>query len=80
MVDAIRQRVPLEPVTRVVAWLRVHPLLALVLAAVAAILLATVLIVALMPGAPSPSAAPALPATGEPLNTHLQRLLESVSR
>jgi eukaryotic-like serine/threonine-protein kinase len=62
-----------------VARLRQHPALALGLAGLAAVLLAVVLIVALMPGTPSPQAAPALPSTGEPLHTHLQHLLESVS-
>jgi eukaryotic-like serine/threonine-protein kinase len=65
---------------RVLAWLRARPLLTLVLAALAAILLAVVLLLVLMPGAPSPESAPPLPTTGEPLHTHLQRLLESVSR
>jgi hypothetical protein len=64
----------------VVALLRERPALALGLAALAAVLVAVVLLAALMPGARSPEAAPALPATGEPLHTHLQQLLESVSR
>jgi hypothetical protein len=63
-----------------VALLRERPALALGLAALAAVLVAVVLLAALMPGAPSPEPAPALPTTGEPLHTHLQRLLESVSR
>jgi serine/threonine protein kinase len=64
----------------VVAHLRERPALALGLAALAAVLVAVVLLAALMPGAPSPAAAPALPTTGEPLHTHLQQLLESVGR
>jgi hypothetical protein len=70
-----------HPVSRaVLAWLRAHPLIGLGLAAVAAVLVAVVLVVALMPGSPAPAAAPVLPATGQPLREHLQQLLESVSR
>jgi hypothetical protein len=70
-----------HPATRaVLAWVRRYPALALGLAAVAAVLLAILLLVALMPGSPAPAAAPVLPATGQPLQGHLQRLLESVSR
>jgi hypothetical protein len=70
-----------HPATQaVLAFVRRYPALALGLAAVAAILLAILLLVALMPGSPAPAAAPVLPATGQPLQGHLQRLLESVSR
>jgi hypothetical protein len=73
-------RAVVEPGRGALEWLRQRPALALGLAALAAVLLALVLLVALMPGAPSPETAPPLPTTGEPLHTHLQRLLESVSR
>jgi hypothetical protein len=56
-----------------------RPAVLLAGAALAAVLLAVVLLVALMPG-PAPQSAGPLPTTGEPLQTHLQRLLESVSR
>jgi len=44
-----------------------------------AVLIAVVLLLALMPG-PAPQSAGPLPTTNEPMQSHLQQLLESVSR